>query len=134
MKFTDAYNKFLVEEEIAQNQLKDMSNKTLEKFLETDFSFDELMKFIEEHPESELQKEKVVRLLHSFIKFFNEGQYQSWKKKTGKDDKVFNEKELEDGVQVELEHTSDSMIANKIAKDHLTEDPKYYSKLKEAKL
>jgi GNAT superfamily N-acetyltransferase len=39
------------------------------------------------------------------------------------------EKELEKGMKVELEHTSDEKIAKEIAIDHLYEDPKYYTKL-----
>jgi len=38
-------------------------------------------------------------------------------------------KEAEKGVQVEMEHTSDEDVAYNIAKDHLFEDPKYYTKL-----
>jgi len=34
------------------------------------------------------------------------------------------------GIKVEMEHTKDRAIAREIALDHLTEDPKYYSKLK----
>ena len=34
------------------------------------------------------------------------------------------------GIKVELEHTDDKNLAFEIAKDHLFEDPKYYSKLK----
>jgi hypothetical protein len=33
-------------------------------------------------------------------------------------------------VEVEKEHTNDPSIAEKIAKQHLAEDPKYYTKLK----
>lgn len=39
------------------------------------------------------------------------------------------EKQLEKGIKVELEHTSDKSIAKEIAMDHLFEDPKYYDKL-----
>lgn len=49
-------------------------------------------------------------------------------------DEDFDPKELARGIMVELEHTNDFAIAKEIAKDHLTEDPKYYQKLKEAKL
>ena len=45
-----------------------------------------------------------------------------------------NTKELSIGVQVEMEHTNDEKIATEIAIDHLTEDPKYYSKLVDAGL
>jgi len=39
-------------------------------------------------------------------------------------------KQLSMGIQVELEHTDDPSMAAEIAKDHLTEDPDYYTKLK----
>jgi len=41
---------------------------------------------------------------------------------------------LEEGTNHELEHTSSYLIAMKIAQDHLYEDLRYYSKLKEAML
>ncbi len=37
--------------------------------------------------------------------------------------------QLSQGIQVELEHTSDSSIAKEIALDHLNERPDYYQKL-----
>ena len=40
------------------------------------------------------------------------------------------EKQLEMGIEVEKEHTSDEDKARKIALDHLEEVPEYYSKLK----
>lgn len=36
---------------------------------------------------------------------------------------------LDNGIQVELEHTTSKDIAREIAMDHLYEDPKYYEKL-----
>jgi hypothetical protein len=44
------------------------------------------------------------------------------------------EKELEKGTKAEHEHTASDKQAENIAKDHLVEDPKYYSKLKKAGL
>lgn len=41
----------------------------------------------------------------------------------------FPEDALEDGVEVELEHTDDEQLALEIAMDHLTEDEDYYEKL-----
>lgn len=38
--------------------------------------------------------------------------------------------ELEMGIEVEQEHTTNKKIAKEIALDHLTEDPEYYTKLK----
>ena len=43
-------------------------------------------------------------------------------------------KEWKKGVKVEMEHTKDPKVAGRIAMDHLTEDPKYYTKLAKAKL
>lgn len=48
-----------------------------------------------------------------------------------KDDSEFHAESLASGTGVEKEHTKDSKIAEKIAKDHLEEDPNYYTKLKE---
>lgn len=45
------------------------------------------------------------------------------------DDSVFDEVELELGIEDELEHTSDPAVAKEIAKDHLVGDPSYYSKM-----
>jgi hypothetical protein len=42
----------------------------------------------------------------------------------------FDAKSLAAGIRVEMEHTDDRAIAREIAMDHLTEDPKYYQKLK----
>lgn len=38
--------------------------------------------------------------------------------------------ELDKGIQVEMEHTKSRIKAKEIAMDHLSEDPKYYQKLK----
>jgi hypothetical protein len=46
----------------------------------------------------------------------------------------FNKKELGKGVGVEKEHTGREDVAKEIAKDHLTEDPEYYTKLDKAGL
>lgn len=42
-----------------------------------------------------------------------------------------NHKQLEIGIEVESEHTSDKMIATRIALDHLAENPTYYTQLVE---
>lgn len=49
------------------------------------------------------------------------------------DDKTpadFDPKKLREGAKHEREHTSNPKIAEEIAMDHLSEDPRYYSKLK----
>jgi hypothetical protein len=47
----------------------------------------------------------------------------------GKKDTDFNQKELDMGVEVELEHTKDKELSKDIAKDHLEEFPNYYTEL-----
>ena len=47
-----------------------------------------------------------------------------------KEPSEFPKDKLRAGVKVEKEHTSVPAIAEEIAMDHLTEDPKYYKKLK----
>jgi len=42
--------------------------------------------------------------------------------------------ELQKGIEVEKEHTTDENVATKIALDHLSENPKYYTKLIKAGL
>lgn len=44
------------------------------------------------------------------------------------------DKELAKGAKVEKEHTHSETKAKAVAKDHLVEDPKYYTKLKKAGL
>lgn len=52
----------------------------------------------------------------------------------GKGDKAkpsdFDSEQLKMGIEVEMEHTKDRRLAREIAMDHLSEDPRYYSKLK----
>jgi hypothetical protein len=45
-------------------------------------------------------------------------------------DSDFDIEQLRNGIKVEMEHTKDPKIAKEIAKDHLSEDPNYYKKLK----
>jgi hypothetical protein len=42
--------------------------------------------------------------------------------------------QLKLGIEIEQEHTTDLAKAEKIARDHLAEDPEYYTKLKKAGL
>lgn len=49
-------------------------------------------------------------------------------------DSQFNQNELALGIKTEMEHTNVYLIAKSIAKDHLSEDPHYYTKLLKAGL
>jgi hypothetical protein len=45
---------------------------------------------------------------------------------------AFPKDELKRGIKHELEHTKSRRIASEVARDHLVENPRYYSKLKAA--
>jgi len=51
-------------------------------------------------------------------------------KKAGNKPEDFDKDQLAVGIKVEMEHTDNKSKAQKIAMDHLIEDPKYYTKLK----
>ena len=42
---------------------------------------------------------------------------------------LYNQKQLKIGTKIELEHTRNIKVADKIAKDHLNEYPDYYTHL-----
>ena len=44
-------------------------------------------------------------------------------------DSDFDADQLAKGIEVEMEHTHDREMAREIAKDHLTENPRYYDAL-----
>jgi len=46
----------------------------------------------------------------------------------------FDPEEVAEGLSVETEHTDDLAIAEDIVRDHLTEDPRYYKKLKKVEV
>jgi len=52
----------------------------------------------------------------------------------GKNQNDFDSKQLRMGIRVEMEHTDSKSKAREIVMDHLTEDPKYYTKLNKAGL
>ncbi len=59
----------------------------------------------------------------------NDTNMKSKKKALAKAYKSLKATELEAGTKVEMEHTDDPKVAQKIAMDHLKEDPHYYTKL-----
>lgn len=69
-------------------------------------------------------------LARRMVRFFSEGNYV----KSGLTMLQINRSEFELGRKIEREHTDDQQIADKIASDHLAEDPHYYTKLKKAGL
>ena len=69
-------------------------------------------------------------MARKYIDFMNEGLYIE----SGLPSYDIDPDELDLGIDVELEHTSDENIATKIALDHLAERSDYYTRLKKAGL
>ncbi len=69
--------------------------------------------------------EKVKNLLSESFKEQIPGGLSS-----GKDPREFDQEQLLMGVNVEVEHTKNVLMAMEIAMDHLSEVPDYYTKLK----
>ena len=57
--------------------------------------------------------------------FFNKGRWAE------NPNKPIDPNELQAGIATEMEHTSNPLVAEKIARDHLSEDAMYYTHLKE---
>ena len=72
---------------------------------------------------SDLEKE-IYGLLSSFL--YN-GLYNDKKRSDGK--VPIDKGQLEKGIKVEMEHTSNELVAQRIALDHLTEIVDYYNRL-----
>lgn len=49
-------------------------------------------------------------------------------------DAKYNKPELKKGISHELEHVKNRAMAKEISKDHLEENPRYYSLLDKAKI
>jgi uncharacterized circularly permuted ATP-grasp superfamily protein len=71
----------------------------------------------------EIEREKLINSMHELmVAFFSEGKSVNF---NGEYDQV----QLKKGIEVEMEHTNNPLIAEKIAKDHLSEIPNYYDYL-----
>ena len=103
----------------------DKSNSVQEsliKFISTEPIFSNksiafLAKALEVQPD--ILESEIITLLYSL---FAEG-----KSKGNKKD--YDKNQLNRGIEVEMEHTTNPIIAEKIAKDHLSELPDYYTRL-----
>lgn len=73
-----------------------------------------------------IEPDDLESLAYSILSdFWANGRYQE--KGSGK---KFDAQELKWGIEIEAEHTVSKFMAERIAKDHLTEIPDYYTRLK----
>lgn len=108
------FKQFLTEETSKKNDVK---NKVIEFLTKSNkVSLEDIQKFSEKEG---LKYEEVLTICFGLLtSFFSKGRFNE----KGKDIK-FDKKELKLGIKVEYEHTDDPIIAERIAKDHLTEIP-----------
>jgi hypothetical protein len=89
----------------------------------------DLSKFAYKYPKPLLSQTDMDDILESMTEQF-ETNFLIGGKGDDVDLSIFDPKEVNMGIDVEMEHTTDRKIAIEIVKDHLAEDPRYYSKLK----
>lgn len=73
-----------------------------------------------------------IGLIAGFIGYkllFEEKDHKGLAYKAGKKESDFSKAALDKGTAIEMEHTENPEVAERIAMDHLTEDPQYYEKL-----
>jgi len=115
MKFT----KYITEE---VEKMDDLEIKILEWFAENPYPEDKKVHaFAKELNVEDHEFERHIYAILSSI--VSEG------KTKGKSSGKYDEKELEMGIKIEMEHTTFPAIAKKIARDHLSEIPDYYTRL-----
>jgi len=69
-----------------------------------------------------------MRRAHQIVRALLEDEVPGGKA-AGRPDSDFDPEQLKKGIKVEMEHTDDPKVAREIAKDHLAEDPHYYTML-----
>jgi len=104
-----------------EQENKNITVTIIEWFVKNPYPKDEAVhKFAESLGiEHDVFEAKIYSILSSFL---SEGRS---KKFTG----TYDPKQLKMGVKVEMEHTTDPLISEKISKDHLAEIADYYTRL-----
>ena len=71
-----------------------------------------------------INKHKFEEIIYELLgSFFGQGKSKDFKGK-------YDPEQLKMGIEVEMEHTSNPIIASRIARDHLAEFSDYYTRLK----
>lgn len=85
-----------------------------------------------EHIQDIEKRSEVMRIAYGLYKQSKE--QLSGGKADGMPDSKYIKAELKKGISHELEHVKNREMAKEISKDHLEENPKYYSLLDKAKI
>jgi len=114
--------KFLLEQIVKEsNNENSIQEKIIEFFSKnTSPSDDEVHAFAKSE---NIDEHKFEEIIYSMLgSFFGQGKSKNFEGK-------YDPKQLEMGVKVEMEHTSNPLISLKISKDHLSEFSDYYTRL-----
>lgn len=85
-------------------------------------SDEDIHQFADEHNmEPSEMEERIYSLLHALLKGVG--------KHNDVPDDDFDPEQLQQGIEIEKEHTNNALVAKMIAKDHLSEIPDYYTRL-----
>jgi len=128
------FTKFFIEQSI---RLKDVKPKEIPKFAElAKFLMDGNPKNGNKSVERWCKENKydityINNLLFQFAIYFSDFYTKGRSNEMKKKNKIYNENNLKIGTKVEMEHTTFEFIAEKIAKDHLSESTDYYKYLYE---
>ena len=127
MKNLMTFDEFLNEaKEYSQKELETKVQEFLKKYPSGKIPDSDVHKFSEE---LNINTNELESIFYKFAaNYVNEDQVPGGKGDETDENSVDYE-ELQVGQAVEKEHTDDPQLAKEIALDHLTEDPKYYSKL-----
>lgn len=104
-----------------ENKMDDIHNKIIKWFMENPNPEDKKVHLFADSIGIEPDKLEghIYMILSSIL---NEGKSKDFKGK-------YDPEQIKMGVKVEVEHTPNSLIAEKISKDHLSEIPDYYTRL-----
>ena len=106
------------------NEEKSVTNDIMDFFVKNPYPNDDLVHGLAEKlgMDPDDFEAEIYSILSSFLSF---GKFNESKKK----EESFDTEELKEGIKIEMEHTENPVISKRIALDHLTEIPDYYTRL-----
>jgi len=104
-----------------ENKMDDIHNKIIKWFMENPYPDDN--KVHEFAKSNNIEPDKLEGHIYMILSsILNEGKSKNFKGS-------YDPEEVKNGIEVELEHTPNRLIAEKISKDHLSEISDYYTRL-----
>lgn len=116
-------------DEMAKKKMspEDALSRLREKEEEAPATEEDVMHFLVENPEPTDVPDDIADTIYSLAAKFSKFMLVDGKSNQG--EHQYDSKEIEAGMKVEAEHSSEPMIQHKISSDHCAEFPKYYSEI-----